>query len=244
VKHSADRAKRLHSLLAGLDDAPRRHGPDDPLGLLIYSFLLWESDHARAATGYETIHQQIVDANDLRVTMPHELQVCFAEGTSRSEERAERLRACLRDVYAREHDVTLESLQGLGKRDVRKYLESLEGMVPFVSARVLLLSFGAHGMPADEQLRDALIEEDIVDPNADIPGLASWLARQIKAEDAVDAHHRLQHWVEHQIRNETRSGRGRKTTRKTATRAKSESGNGGGKKKKSGKKTTRKKASA
>ena len=67
-------------------------------------------------------------------------------------DRFRRLRAVLRNVYLREHAVTLERLADAGKRDAKKYIDSLDGMVPYVAARVLLLCFDVHGVPVSTQV--------------------------------------------------------------------------------------------
>ena len=107
-----------------------------------------------------------------------------------------RLRAVLRSIYLREHAVSMDKHKSAGKREVKKYVESLEGIVPFVSSRLLLLSFESHGVPVDEQLRSALAKHEICEPQMELVDLGTWLGSQIKAEDAVGAHFALQEWAE------------------------------------------------
>jgi hypothetical protein len=111
-------------------------------------------------------------------------------------ERCQRLRAVLRDIYSREHDVCLDGLSGEGKREVRRYLDSLDGMVPYVASRLALLCFETHAMPVDDQLRLKLVEIGAADPDIYIAELTSWLEHHIKPSDGAATHHTLQIWVD------------------------------------------------
>ena len=218
MKNASQCADNLASILkdAKTDEPPPAPDNDDPIHMLVYSFLLWETTAKRANTAYESIINNIVDCNDLRMHLPHEIVEMLGSRYPKAEERAERMRATLRDIFVREHDVNLNRLTDQPKRDIRKYLDSLDGMVPFVAARVLLLAFGGHAIPVDDQLRSALIKAGAADESADIEELTSWLERQIKASDAVNGHATLQTWVEQQpaSRKSTRKTGGRKTTGK------------------------------
>ncbi len=46
---------------------------DDPIDLLVKSFLLWETTQEKADGAWDKIQAAIVDRNDLRVSMPHEV---------------------------------------------------------------------------------------------------------------------------------------------------------------------------
>jgi len=211
VKNAPQCADNLESLLKKI---PKGQTPDmpetrEPVEMLVYCFLLWEANASKAATAYKSIINNIVDFNDLRMHLPHEIVELIGVRYPLAEQRAERLRATLRDIFLREHDVNLDSLKHMSKRDARKYLESLDGITPYVAARVLLLSLGGHAVPVDEQLRQALIKTGAADESAGIEELTSWLERQIKASHAAETHYALQTWTE-------RKGRSRQTTTRAA----------------------------
>src|SRR5438552_5300201 len=119
---------------------------------MVFSFLLWESTTDKAMAGYARLFEHLVDFNDLRVSLPHETAEILGPRYPRVLDRCQRLRAALRTIYIREHAVHLNILKDTGKRDARKYIESLEGIVPFVASRVLVLSFETHAIPVDDQL--------------------------------------------------------------------------------------------
>lgn len=189
---------------------PLKH---DPVGTLVMSFLMWESTADKAQTAYDRILSSVVDFNDLRVSMPHETVEMIGPRYPLALNRAQRLRATLRNIYMREHAVSLDKPAIAGKRDLKKYVDSLEGMVPYVANRLLLLSFDVHGLPVDEQLRTALIDAEVADASVEVPELASWLATQIRADEAVAVHAALQAW------NDARSAAGARSARKSSRKA-------------------------
>ena len=158
------------------------------------SFLLWESTADKADVAYDRILESVVDFNDLRVSMHHETMEMIGPRYPLAMNRAQRLRATLRNIYLREHAVSLDKPAASGKREIKKYIETLEGMVPYVANRVLLLCFDTHGVPVDEQLRTALIDAEVADASVEVPELSSWLASQVRAGDAVAVHASLQVW--------------------------------------------------
>lgn len=196
-------------------DAPVRH---DPIATLVMSFLMWESTADKAQTAYDRILESVVDFNDLRVSMPHETVEMIGPRYPLALNRAQRLRASLRNIYLREHAVSLDKPAAAGKRDLKKYIDSLEGMVPYVANRVLLLCFDTHGMPVDEQLRTALIEAEVADASVEVPELASWLASQIRAGDAASTHAALQSWMDSKSGGNGAGKSSKKPARKTAAR--------------------------
>ena len=120
---------------------------------------------------------------------------------------ARRLRATLRDVYSRQHDLTLKPLLQKNKRDVKKYIESLDGAPSYVTARTMLIGFGIHVIPADEQLRAALIKAGAADEAWDVNEVSNFLTRQVKAGDGLATHFALQAWVDSEPTPKTRTPR-------------------------------------
>jgi endonuclease III len=198
VKNASLCAKKLNALLKKIGHVkpPEFPSPGDPIAVLVMSMLLWESTTEKAMAAYARLLEHVVDFNDLRVCMPHETMEIIGQRFPRALDRCQRLRAVLRNVYLREHAVNLDSLSETGKRDAKKYIESLEGIVPYAAARVLLLSFHTHAIPVDDQLRTQLIEAEVSDSSMEIPELSSWLASQIRAEDGAAAHDALQSWID------------------------------------------------
>jgi endonuclease III len=198
VKSAADHGRKLKSLLRKIPAAEERIFPDanDPVAALVQSFLLADATVDKALAAYAKLRESVVDFNDLRISMPEEIAGLLGPRYPRGLDRCERLRAVLRNIYVREHEMRMTSISSTGKREVKSYIESLEGITPFVAARVMLLSFDVHAIPVDDQLRARLVDEGVADAEADVAEIASWLTRQVKAGEGRALHARLQAWVE------------------------------------------------
>lgn len=225
MKNATECGKKLTSLLKKLpavstDELPQR----DPVVTLVHALLMWETTEEKADVAIDKLLQASLDYNDLRVSLAHEIVDMIGSRYPRAMDRAHRLRAMLRDVYHREHDVDLASLADMGKRDVRKYLETLEGITPFIAARVMLLCYDVHAIPVDEQLRKCLVDAGAADEDADAGEVSNWLCRQIKAGDGVEMHRRLQAWAEQQSSRSKSRSKKKPTAKKSTTKKKTTSG--------------------
>jgi len=191
---ATDQGKAINALLNKLPKGDIEPPPEDrtPIEELVYAFLLWESSTSRADNAFKRCQQSFVDLNDLRVSRPREVEAALGKTYPRLEERVARLQASLQEIYIREYEVSLDSLEALSKRDARKYLESLEGIVPFVPARVMLFKCGAHAVPIEDRLLAKLIELGVIDEGTDLPKAQGILERYIKAEQGPEACLKLQ----------------------------------------------------
>jgi hypothetical protein len=199
-----DPARKLAALLKRVRPAGELTDPwqqgrsesgDALLWHLVFSFMAWESGTHCAAVANCRLHESVVDYNELRVCLPDEIAVVIGAGYPRSRERSVRMRAALNDIYHRQHGVTLAHLHGLGRRDARQYLESLEGVPQFVAARLSLISLETHAFPLDERLHAALAAEQAIPPDLDVPGAAAWLERHFRAGEALEAYNTLEAWM-------------------------------------------------
>jgi endonuclease III len=198
VKNASECAKNLTELLKTLPEGepPAFAHADDPVAVLVLSSLMWGSSTDKALAAYERLFESVIDFNELRVCMPHETAGYLGTRYPRAMERSERLRATLRNIFLRDHAVTLDPLHEATKREVKRYLESLEGMVPYVASRVMLLCFDVHTIPVDELLCEQLIAAGAVDESATVNEISSWLSRRIKAREDRQMHFALQAWID------------------------------------------------
>ena len=224
MKNASVAAKKLTALLKriGTVEPPALPSSADPVATLIQSLLLWESTTEKATAAYARLMEHLVDYNDLRVCMPHETVDIIGPRYPRALERCQRLRAVLRNVFLREHAIKLDRLPTTGKREIKKYIESLEGIVPYAAARSLLLSFDVHIIPVDDQLRAQLIEADVCDASVEIPELMNWLTTQAKQGEGAAVHYALQAWID----DMADGGKGGKKSSKSKSTAKREQRSG------------------
>jgi hypothetical protein len=171
---------------------PEAVSPEDPISVLIHSWMLWEASTEHATAAMSKLMEARVDVNEIRVSLPHELAPVIGKRYPRLEERLGGLKRSLHAIYLRRHEISLDYVREKGKRDAKAEIESLDGMNPFVSGRLLRLSFDVHAMPADEQLSLLFHELGVIDEVVEHEILASWLASAIKADDGPSAIEALQ----------------------------------------------------
>ncbi len=242
MKNESAYAKHFLPLIKRIKKAHPGQPPQerDPISQLVLGFLQWESTSKAADQAYKKLADVMVDHNDLRVSHPHEVVAAIGPSYPQAEERAHRMLQSLQEIYIREHVVALDSLANKPKKDVRAYLDSLPGMAGYVSAQVTLLCFGGHAVPVDETLVKLLEKHSAVDPDATLEQAHSFIERQIRASESVEAHMALRAWVDAGTRRLTpRSNTQAKATKKTTKASRS---GATAKKKKTTKKTTAAKA--
>ncbi|MEM9882877.1 MAG: hypothetical protein AAF800_08165 [Planctomycetota bacterium] len=212
AKKFATLLKKAQSAYADEDPPPR-----DPVAQLIVAFLQWNATRRQAEDAFAALMDAYIDINDLRVSHPHELVAVIGEDYPAAAERVIRLREALLEVYKREHDVQMHSIAGKGKKDQRAYLDTLPGVTPYIAAVVALLSFGGHAMPVDERLCERLIDEGCLDEGTTPANAESYLARLVKAGDALEAHLALQAWADQPPRPRKKPAPSKKKTTKKKT---------------------------
>jgi hypothetical protein len=164
-------------------DHPIASTSEDPVTVLLHSWLLWEASSEQAEAAMAKLMESRVDVNEIRVSLPHELAPAVGKRYPRLEERLLGIKKSLHSIYLRRHEISLNYVREKGKRDAKAEIESLDGINPFVSARVLRLSFGVHAMPADEQLSLLLHELGVINEPVEHQVLATWLASEVKVDD-------------------------------------------------------------
>lgn len=178
------------------EPAPAPVGMQPLMHEFLRAFLVWEASPARAQKAMAKVLTAIVDLNELRICLPHEVIEIIGPKYPSCGLRAARLRSSLNDLFRREHDVSLDHLAAMPKRDARSYLESLDGTPPFVAARVALLGLGAHAVPIDGRLAGLLISEGVFPHGSSEETVGSWLERRVRAADARETYLRLESWSE------------------------------------------------
>lgn len=197
---SVDHGANLQALLARLSKTPVALAPRPVLETapgesmtdavcqeLVFAYLVWEAGEKRARAVAAKLCETFVDLNEMRVCLPSELAAFFGQTYPRAAERAERMRASLNDIYDRQHAVTLVALVSMNKREARAYLESIEGIPPYVAARTLLLGLGGHAFPLDERLARVLMNENALADAGDLSAASAWLERQVRSGEAAGA---------------------------------------------------------
>ena len=198
MKNTSTYARRFASLYRRIrtKHAAEPDGPASSIIQLVISFLEWNASRKAAETACQRLMSRMVDINDLRVSHPHEVVALLGPRYLQVEERTQRLLEALQEIFQREQTVTLDMLATRSKKEVRAYLDSLPGVPPYVAAQVTLVCFEGHAVPVDDRLAELLRAGEIVDPQATVEQIESFLERQIRAEKAPEAHAALRAWVD------------------------------------------------
>ncbi|PHQ81629.1 MAG: hypothetical protein COB69_03925 [Phycisphaera sp.] len=228
---SVDHGANLQSLIKRLagegspvaqERTQRFHcGPNEPMtdpicDELIWSFLVWEAGEKRAAALAAKLCESFVDLNEFRICLTSELVSFFGQTYPKNAERADRMRTSLNDIFRREHEVSLRSLAGLNKREAKAYLDSIEGIPPYVANRTFLLGLGGHAFPLDNRLLKLLAAEEAIAETETVASGAGWLERQIRSGDAAPAFVSLETWAAEQP---TSRSKNKKTSKKITNKS-------------------------
>jgi len=171
--------------------------PAEPLlAHFVKAFLVWESTTPRALQAVKRLESALVDFNELRACMPDEIVRIIGERYPRAAERALRLRTALNILYSRAHRVTLEHLAGTPQNEAREYLDKLDGVPPFVAARVCLLGLAHHAAPVDSRIHRRLIEAKVCPAEASPEFAAAQLERHARDGELPEVYALLQAWAD------------------------------------------------
>lgn len=157
--------------------------PEDPLTVLVGSYLLWESSPTLAADAATRMATLAVDANELRVMLEPELVEAMGPKYPFVEERAARLRSTLNDIYRRQHRTSLDHLRNAARKDQRSYLDGLADIPSFVVGRTLQFAFDLPAPIVDETMVEMLVREEAVQPTATLDEVVQWIGRNHKQDE-------------------------------------------------------------
>mgnify|MGYP006426715435 CR=1 FL=1 len=216
MKNSTAFAKKFKTFCKKLPKEEVVFSEHGAIGEVIYSHLLWNATAKQAKTAYNKLISTSVDLNDLRTNHVFEMVEIIGSKYPQAEERAKRLKAVLNAIYNREHDVIVASLDGAGKRDVREYFETLNGITVFVCNRVISMSYEVAAVPVDDKTLQALMSNDLVHEDATISETAAWIGRQVKANEVAEVHAKLHAWVE--LQPSRKPAKKKVTKKKAATK--------------------------
>lgn len=198
MKNATEFAKKFKTFrrkLPLVKVAEREHGV---IGEVIYSHLISNASSKQASDAFKRLVKAAVDLNELRVNMVDETIELIGINYPEARDRSKRLHTVLNSIYNREHGVHISSLDGAGKREIREYFETLNGITEFVCNRIISVHYGVAAVPVDRNTHFALKLNSIIHEESTMSDTASWLSRQVKADDLVNFHYSLQAWVETQ----------------------------------------------
>jgi len=192
----AGRLKKAYAKLRQSVDAPRvPEQPDEPLRRLAIGIFGASVGDERAEAAVNRALSTMVDWNEIRVSVAHELEAAIGNLLGGDGKACQRLIEALRSVYRQENRLSLDRLKSFGRREARQYLEKIDGVDDYATASVLLWSLGGHAIPVSDPLLAALREADLVHPMANRSEVQAFLERHVNANDAKEFCLVMRHFV-------------------------------------------------
>lgn len=180
----AKQVKRVYAEMKKRVRIPSIGEPADPLEQLVVSVLSEDTTLTNARRAWDDLRSAVVDLNEVRVSSPREVAEVISPYTPHAQACAMRLCSLLNAVFNRQCEVSLDSLRSLGKREAKRWLEGLDGIQPYNVASVLLWSLGGHAIPVNGPLLATLRREKLVNPDAAVGEVQSFLERHIPPSEA------------------------------------------------------------
>lgn len=196
-------AQSLVPMQSRANAAVRRVFPEaDPLvQAVLDSFCVWEAGPRQAEMLLERLAELAVDSNDLRACLEREIAAALAPIDPRATERAHHLRRSLSDLAVRSPVPTSATLEHMPAQDAATLVQGIDGMVPFVATRVLLMVLDTPAVPLDQRLRAALDSIRALPASISLEEAGAWLARpeQLPGIRPSDAYELLERWADEPV---------------------------------------------
>ncbi len=182
----AERLKKFFGTLRnklGKVDPPDH---SDPITQLILGVLSRDVPESKARAALDRVRAEVVDYNEVRVIPSGELADILGDSYPDARAKADDLGRALNHIFAAEHDVTLEQLRSLNKKEAAAYLEQVDGLEAYTCARIRLFGFGHHAVPLDEAMWALARQAEIVDSKCPLGEAQAFLERQISDGEAPE----------------------------------------------------------
>lgn len=185
------KASDLHSLCKKLVTLlkkhykPASHKKDKAvLETMLFAVCLENATQEQADAAFERLHESFHDYNEIRVSTFAELAECF-EGMSEPDARAARVRAILQYVFEINFDFDFEPLRRKTMELAEKQLQKIRFLSSFIQLYTLQKSLGAHTVPVDDRLRDAMVWLGLTPPHSSTAEAADGLKSAVMKADTA-----------------------------------------------------------
>ncbi len=163
---------------------------------IIYGICHEGTTREQAEQALSRFREQFFDWNEVRVSSIEEIQDVLA-GQDDAEERANRLRRFLRQLFEKTYDFTLDSLAKKPLKDSVGHLKEYDAMESdYVLATVIQQGLGGHALPVDVPIRRGLARLGVVKETDDPHEVRSHMERAVpknRGTEFVDLMEELTH---------------------------------------------------
>ncbi len=167
-------------------DSPASPTPPDPIHRLVEAFMEYDCEPARGQAAAAKLIGAMVDFNDLRVASTLETISIIGSQYLFPDLLFIALRRTLQSIFDREHQMSLECLRHMKKAEIRKYLQTLFGINPYVEAVVAMDAFDVHAVPVDTKLLLWMITKEAAGPETTVIDLQQALERILRGDEMAD----------------------------------------------------------
>jgi hypothetical protein len=194
MKNSKEYSKKIISLYQSLKsgkNTPKIPPPGEAvhariLDAVIYGIVSEKFSLKETESALKQFSEYFVDWNDLRVSRIEEIAEMLGADTPENRQNAMILTKVLQRVFNENHQMSMESLRKLGKRQARQKLEKIEELSKFVVDYCMLTALDSHAIPITEKMIEYLKRNELVDEHADGPTIEGFLSKQISAKNGYE----------------------------------------------------------
>jgi hypothetical protein len=181
-------ARRLKQLVRSLRTKlgkVRRRSTGDAVTQMILGIFARDVPESKAREALDRLRGAVVDYNELRVVPPIEMtEMVGALADARM--KCEDLSRALNKIFTHEHEVNLDRLRGLSRKEVVGYLAAIDGLDAYSRARVRLMGLQQHAIPLDEAMWAYARKEQIIDRRCPLEEAQAFLERRIAEDEALE----------------------------------------------------------
>jgi len=189
MKNSKKYSRKIKKLYATLKKAGVKVVKptfDDPIDAIVYAVISERMKKSFANTAHKRCMNYFVDLNDLRVSRPVEICSIFGRDTAETRRAASTLIRVLTAVFDHQHDISLQPLDKLGKRQARQEIEALDGITHFVVNYCVVTAFKGHAIPLTDRMIEFLQSHEMVSPETNLQEIEGFLNKQVAAKDGYE----------------------------------------------------------
>jgi len=197
MKDASIYEKKIKKLLKGMKKVTTPEEPprgEEAIAILVESILQSDATNRQTRAALDAIRREYVDFNELRVSPIKDIVDCIGRDYPNAKTKAETVTAALSGIFQRTHDVTVDYMSKMPKRELRRHLNEL-GLHPYAAGCVVLKIFDGHAIPVDDTLVEVLQMNQCAAPESDVQDVQGFLTRVISHKDALGAHEFFRDYV-------------------------------------------------
>lgn len=160
-------------------------GVDDVARQLLRLVLMEEATASAVQDAERRIDAAFVDLNELRVSLAKEIAEVMPR-MPHAEEKAARLVRLFNAMFLKHNTMDWSFVRTLGVRDLRQYVERVDGGGPVLAAAAVLLFTDGHAVPADADVRRVLSRLELIEPQDDAATVQTFLERAVKSDEGLE----------------------------------------------------------